>query len=70
MSNEQHTNTEVEKQIEVTAEVTCILNGILIGAAAVLIINTTDEKDEELEEATIKYLRSYVTSLIQIIMCK
>lgn len=58
------TNEEA-KQIEVTAEVTCILNGILIGAAAVLVLNVKDIKDEELEEATVKYLRSYISNLIE-----
>ena len=57
---------EEQKQVNVTAEVTCILNGVLIGAAAVLILNNehVDTEDKHLESATVKYIKSYVASLV------
>ena len=66
MNTEQGVKPTAEelRQVDVTAEVTCLLNGVLIGAAAVLVINVKDVKDQELEDAAIKYLAAYISGLV------
>jgi hypothetical protein len=55
-----------EKQINVTAEITCMLNGALIGAAAVLVLNANERgQSKTLEASTIRYFTSYINGLVQ-----
>ncbi len=58
MSEEQ----DKQKEIDVTAELTCLLNGTFIGAGAVLALGG---KDEDLEAQAISYFKSYVKSLVE-----
>ena len=53
-----------EKQVDTTAELTCILNGVLIGAAVVLLLNNGEVKDQALEDNTVNYLKAYVANLV------
>lgn len=53
-----------EKQVDTTAELTCILNGVLIGAAVVLLLNSGEVKDQALEDNTVNYLKAYVANLV------
>lgn len=67
MNTEQGVKPTAEelRKIDVTAEITCLLNGVCIGAASVLVLNVKDTKDQELEDATVKYLTSYISGLVE-----
>ena len=55
-----------EQTLEVVAELTCLLNGALIGVAVSLILNSqhVDEDDKFLEKEVIKYLATYTSNLV------
>lgn len=59
-------SVEQAKEIDVNAEVISMLNGVLVGAATVLVIksNSDNIKDQTLEDETVQYLKQYVGSLI------
>lgn len=54
-----------EKQIDVVAELSCMLNGAMIGSAVVLILNATSVKDQKLEDNTVNYLKAYTANLVE-----
>jgi hypothetical protein len=55
-----------EQTLEVVAELTCLLNGVLIGAAVSLILNSqhVDKDDKFLEKELINYLVTYTSNLV------
>lgn len=53
------------QQAEIASSLICILKGVLIGSAVVLLLNASEkEKDVKLENKTVKYITEYIASLV------
>ena len=59
--------TETDNTAAVNGEAISLLNGIFVGAATVLVLNTKEgaEKDSDLEDRTVEYLKRLTSSYVR-----